>query len=1561
MGFARRHCGLLLSGVFLTGTFTVSGAIAQPITPASDSTRTVVTFDRNQFNIKGGSLSGDGANLFHSFQQFGLSEGQIANFVSSPEIRNILGRVTGGNPSLINGLIQVTGGNSNLYLMNPAGIVFGSNATLNVPASFSATTATGIGLHGSWFKAFENNDYSSLVGTPNAFVFDASVAGSIINAGNLAVQPGQNLSLSGGTVVSTGIMIAPSGNISVTSLPGTSLVRFSQTGQILSLELKPPTGEQGNLLPITPLMLPQLLTGEAANLAAGVTVNASGQAQLTHSGIKVDAGDVALNQLSAGTATLNAQRNLTLSESQLQTTGNMNLLAGNTVLVRDSVAKPFIVQAGGNLYIQGNQGIDILALNHLTQKAFVSGGDLSLVSDGIISGDAHYVSGGRFSVLNLSGGGGNFFSFYDPIISSTQDVTFGNYTGVSLKVETLGSITVNGDITITGRDLILANFCNVPIACSPDAQLLATQPALILRAGLSTLQESAFNYPLGAFGLVPPSATFSGTTFNSAGGRSSPGNVTVTGNIVVGFDGNQFGIPVITGGPVIITAPGDIQTANINTFATTATGTTVRGGDVSLVAGRNINTGAINSSATNGPLNFDFRTVRGGDVSLVAGGNITASAINSSTSSKTVTNDFDIVLKIDDIGGQVTLQAGDGINVPGTINSSASSLDSDYSDLSLGGSGSATGGLVSLNATSHINIGAINSSAFSQASAYNSLPAVSDSATGGIVSLTVTAGNINTGAINSSASSSASTGFAGARSGSTTGGLVTLNATAGNINTAEIDSSASSTAASLGPNESGFARGNSVSLNANNILFESINTLGFASSSFRFRIPEYSAGGNVTITANGVVRGVGTISNFFVPNNTTIYTRGFNRVKFQGGLVTIQHNGGINNDLFTVGDASINGTAGAINTGADIITSSPLQEFPAPGTLIPNDITSTQGNISITFVNQAPSLTGNLQLPGTLSNQSITLTLTDLNLVLNDVNGDKTSVIIDEITAGTLTRNGIALVPGDTISLGDVLVYTPPQGAIGQLNAFTIKASDRVSFSVPQQLTINIAQLPPPPPPPPSPPPPPLPPPPPPPPPLPPSPPQSQQKNPLPQETYSPQLPLTSNLPTVEIDPVVAQTDESFTRQFEQYFGLPAQTPLITLEEERQILSNIEKATGIKPALLYVTFVPQTAAPSLASGETKSVDESNESKRSRVNKLAQQPAQSLENPKPQPNDQLQLVVVTSKGKPIRKQVQGTTREQVLKAAQEFRSQVTNSRSSRGYLASAQQLYQWLLAPLESDFKAREIQNLVFVMDSGLRSLPIAALHDRTGFLIERYSLGLMPSFSLTNTRYKDIKNSQVLAMGTAKFIDQKSLPVVPVELSTIVGRLWQGKSFLNNDFTLENFKQARQQTSFGIIHLATHGEFQLGVPGNSYIQLWDTKLRLDQLGQLGLNNPPIELLVLSLGHTVSDDEQAELGFAELALVAGAKSVLSSLWDVSDVGRLGLMSEFYEQLKIAPIKAEALRRTQLAMLKGSARLEGSKLVTSSGSFPLPPEMEPLAAIDLSHPYYWSAFTMIGNPW
>jgi CHAT domain-containing protein len=131
--------------------------------------------------------------------------------------------------------------------------------------------------------------------------------------------------------------------------------------------------------------------------------------------------------------------------------------------------------------------------------------------------------------------------------------------------------------------------------------------------------------------------------------------------------------------------------------------------------------------------------------------------------------------------------------------------------------------------------------------------------------------------------------------------------------------------------------------------------------------------------------------------------------------------------------------------------------------------------------------------------------------------------------------------------------------------------------------------------------------------------------------------------------------------------------------------------------------------------------------------------------------------------------------------------------------------------------------------------------------------------------------------------------------------------------------------------------------------------------QLRWNNPPVELLVLSACKTAIGDQQAELGFAGLAVQANVKSALASLWTVSDTGTLALMTEFYRDLKTAPIKAEALRQAQIAMIKGEIRVEDGQLQTSTGNIPLPPTVAVVENENLSSPFYWAAFTIVGSPW
>ncbi|MEP0854961.1 filamentous hemagglutinin N-terminal domain-containing protein [Trichocoleus sp. DQ-U1] len=710
MKSAFESSGVLLGLLAVAPAIAVKPAQAETIVPAQDGTGTIAAPEGNTINIGGGKLSGDGANLFHSFEQFNLNADQIANFISNPKIENILGRVVGGNPSTIDGLIKVSGGNSNLYLMNPSGIIFGANARLDVPGSFTATSATGIGFGSNSFNASGDNNYATLTGMPSSYSFNTAQPSAIVNSGELAVKEGQNLTLLGGTVVSQGTLSAPSGKLIVAAVPGQNTVRISQPGQLLSLEIQPISPDASQSSTATVSSLPQLLTGSKAGNATGLTTNSKGEVELTGSGIKVEAGDVVVRQLNAGTATLSANHNLTLVESQIQTSGDMNLLAKDTVRVRDSVATPFVAKAGGNLTVQGNKAVDILALNH-PETPFQSGGNLSLISDGVISGDAHYSAGGNFSILNLSGAGGKFQSIYDPIITSDGDVMLDSYTGASLKIIAAGKITISGDIVINAID--------------PEVD--PNSRALILQAGATgTTDNVPFAEPFpGAppeyfddAGANPSYTTFvksptSDGTITVAGtiksddllGPAEPLNVTFSapGDInvqTIQSSGGNISISSTSGsinaadpvnqvynldsrnrpgnaGAITLSAPsGNITTGDIfsssDNFGTAAAGT---GGAIAISAGGNIKTETIDSSSK---CNSCSSSGNGGDITLIAGNDIAAKIIDAQSLGSGT-------------GGNVTIAAGQNLTVDNKF------VTFTYNNPSINTTGTGGGGAININ------------------------------------------------------------------------------------------------------------------------------------------------------------------------------------------------------------------------------------------------------------------------------------------------------------------------------------------------------------------------------------------------------------------------------------------------------------------------------------------------------------------------------------------------------------------------------------------------------------------------------------------------------------------------------------------------------------------------------------------------------------------------------------------------------------------------------------------------------------------------------------------------
>ncbi|MBX2864530.1 MAG: CHAT domain-containing protein, partial [Leptolyngbyaceae cyanobacterium MAG.088] len=437
------------------------------------------------------------------------------------------------------------------------------------------------------------------------------------------------------------------------------------------------------------------------------------------------------------------------------------------------------------------------------------------------------------------------------------------------------------------------------------------------------------------------------------------------------------------------------------------------------------------------------------------------------------------------------------------------------------------------------------------------------------------------------------------------------------------------------------------------------------------------------------------------------------------------------------------------------------------------------------------------------------------------------------------------------------------------------------------------------------------------------------------------------NTPIISIEPELLPDVEQaillkeieYTDEFRGHLNLDGEeafNPKLPQLQEQLVLAAEE--TGEPTAIVYVSFVPPT--------ETGNYDQ-----------VLPKQAQTIEG-----TEILELVVITPEGPPILKTLPVNEAEVKATADQFLKNVVNRGRvNRRTYLSAAKQLNDWLIAPLEAELHRRGITNIAFVMPSGLRSLPVSALHNGDQFLVERFSVGLMPSVSLTDLRYVDVRNTEVLAMGASVFDDQPELPAVPLELNTIAEQLWPGDFVINETFTPDSLITSRARKPYGILHLATHGEFKAGDLNQSYIQFWDQRLSLDQVRSLGLNNPPVELLVLSACRTALGNEDAELGFAGLAIQAGVKTAVASLWKVDDVGTAGLMTQFYTSLQTEPIKAEALRQAQLAMINGDIQVKDGQLIWSGGALQLPDNLAEIDSSLFAHPYFWASFTTIGSPW
>lgn len=266
----------------------------------------------------------------------------------------------------------------------------------------------------------------------------------------------------------------------------------------------------------------------------------------------------------------------------------------------------------------------------------------------------------------------------------------------------------------------------------------------------------------------------------------------------------------------------------------------------------------------------------------------------------------------------------------------------------------------------------------------------------------------------------------------------------------------------------------------------------------------------------------------------------------------------------------------------------------------------------------------------------------------------------------------------------------------------------------------------------------------------------------------------------------------------------------------------------------------------------------------------------------------------------------------------FRQNV-QERSSRAYVRDAEQLYEWLVRPLERDLERARPETLIWVSSGSLRGLPLAALRDsRTGtFLIERYALALAPGLTLTDPQPIDRARTRALKAGLSEGVRGfPPLANVPAELEA-VGQSFAGPTLLDGDFVAARVDETLAREPFGIVHVASHAEFGRDI-SDAFILTFEEKLGIDRLSELvgvtRFRDQPLELLTLSACRTAAGDERSALGLAGVAVKAGARSTLASLWYIEDEAASRLVAHFYRELATPGVsRALALQRAQKALL------------------------------------------------
>ncbi|TYQ26984.1 CHAT domain-containing protein [Pseudanabaena sp. UWO311] len=1450
----NRLCLLLSAIAFLSSAQSTRAQIATDGTTATQVNGNTIA--------PTGAGTVNGNNLYHSFSEFNVPQsGVIFNTgnsaVNGTDVRNIINRVTGDNPSAILGTLESRQAfpNANLYLMNPNGIVFGQNARLDIGGSFHATTGNGLGFDSGTFNV-DRNSLSFPNGDPKTIRFAIAQPAGIINQGNLTVDAGKSITFTGGSIINTGTLTAPSGNVALTSVAGNSLVELRSPDAVLGLQVTNnaiPANWNGKITELPKLA--ELLTGKVPE-ANQVVVKADGSLALVSTpaatdiavtnGMTIVSGKVDVSDLSGkgGNVGIFGEK-VGLMNAQIDASG---ALGGGTVLIGGNLQGNGITPNAFRTFVDRNSKIDVSALLNGNGGTAIVWADQTtrflgsiLAKGGTQTGDGGFVEVSGKQNLDYRGNVNTFASNgkTGTLLLDPTDITV--FLFLTFPLPTFNALTEvdqfnDPDTGANTLNVALINGATSNVILQATNDINFTTPVVMTVAGIGLTAQAgrdinvnsnistnagAINFTagrdiIGAGALKTSPAIGSAADVNLTAGRDVRLNsIDTISNIVT--------VPPANGGNVTIRAGGNIQTTG--TF-TSLFGITY---SISSNASPVGNAGNISLISTNGAVN-----VSSGRVHAVAtignSGNITFQAAGNIRTGVGAA-------PIAAVGAFIAF-GGNGI--PGTISftSLGGSIDTSLGDIDAGNSNIGNAGNVFFQSASNI----VTSNVTAGTSDANG--------NGGRISLISQFGSINTtlGQLNVGALGNGGSISLQALGNVTTSNLAASSLFLGNAGSISITSTSGAINTTFGTVRARINGGNG---NGGIINFQSFGDI----TTGQILATGTLGGGTINLTSTG-----GAI-------NITTGDINASSISGNGGNINFKARNSITtNNLNTSSDLGVGGNISLDPIGDIVLTSANTSGSIQGGNFFAS---STGGNIRVTgFVSSVFAACAGSSICSASNSGGIG------GQIFLSHGGLTPFVIGNSSTNGTV---GIVTTGSSTLSLGSII---PVGTGIFTQGNIIVAPSGNTIFTPPKKIVeVN------------------------------PSPPETkiliQIRDVMKKE-------VDRFLKEEKLDKAFESIEKAYISELGVFLGEPLNLPTLSINQAQDILSDVSKRSGSPSVLIYPIML---------------------------------------------NDRIEILVIPPKelGKPFHRYTNYASEEEIITVLTDYRASLRDT-SSLDYLEQARKLYDWVMRPIDTQLQTLKIETVVFVMDSGLRVIPPASLHDGKQFLVERYASANIPSLRVTRLEERDRKNTRVLAMGLTEAREGLSaLPAVEVEIRTIANQVLAGTTFLDRDFTVNNLQAQRGKAKYGILHLGTHGKFLQDRSNESFIQFWDSRLRSNQIPSLRFDQPVIDMLTLSACETAVGNN---LGISGLAVESGARSILASLWTVSDSGTAPLMISFYKAFPDALSKATALRKAQLDLINGKVKIVNNQIVGVEGlaAIALP---KGTGNVDISHPFFWSSFILVGN--